>query len=80
MGGWPAWPPGAYAQAIGLKLSLLLLLPACAARNRWWLVPAFQRAEPKAAARLRVSIALEGMLVFGILLVTALLTTTTPPR
>jgi putative copper resistance protein D len=80
IGGWPAWPPGAYAQAIGLKLALLLLLLACAATNRWWLVPAFQRADPKAAARLRASIALEGMLVFGILLVTALLTTTTPPR
>ncbi len=80
MGGWPAWPPGAYAQAIGLKLALLLGLLACAASNRWWLVPAFQRAEPGAAARLRASIAIEGLLVLCILLVTALLTTTTPPR
>jgi putative copper resistance protein D len=80
IGGWPAWPPGAYAQALLLKLTLLLLLLACAARNRWWLVPAFQRAEPGAAARLRASIALEGWLVLGILLVTALLTTTTAPR
>ena len=80
LGGWPAWPPGAYAQALGLKLGLLLLLLACAAANRWWLVPAFQRARPGAGRRLRASIALEALLVLGILFVTALLTTTLPPR
>lgn len=80
MGGWPDWPPGPYAQAIAIKLALLSLLLACAACNRWWLVPAFERAEPGAAMRLRASIALEGLLVLCILLVTALLTSTTPPR
>lgn len=79
MGGWPAWPPSAYAQAILLKLGLLLLLLGCAALNRWWLVPAYQRSASRAGPRLRASIAFELLLVVCVLFVTALLTTAIAP-
>lgn len=59
-----------------LIVALLLLL---AASNKWRLVPAFERGEPRASQRLRRSIALEIGLVGLVLLVTAVLTTVSSP-
>jgi copper resistance protein D len=69
-----------YGQTLLIKIALVLLLLALAALNKWRLVPAFERGEPNADRRLRRSIRGEGLLVLLILLVTALMTTTTSPN
>jgi len=77
-----AWAPllhSAYGQLLLLKLALLGLLLGLAGLNRWLLVPAFVARKPLASQRLRASIACEGLLVALILLLTAVLTTTTSP-
>lgn len=70
----------AYGLGLLSKVGLVCLLLALAAGNKWRLVPALAADRPGAAAALRRAIAVEGMAVAAILLVTAALTTvTTPP-
>ncbi|UYG03057.1 CopD family protein [Halomonas sp. LR3S48] len=68
-----------YGQALAVKLTLVLLLLLLGAANRWWLVPAVARGEPKAPGRLSRSIVLEAILMLLIVLVAALLLTTASP-
>ncbi len=68
-----------YGQFLIGKVLIVGLLLLLAAANKWRLVPAFERGEPLAPPRLRRSIALEGVLVAGILLLTAVLTTVSSP-
>ncbi|MGM0672069.1 copper resistance D family protein [Thioalkalivibrio sp.] len=68
-----------YGQLLIGKVLIVGLLLLLAATNKWRLVPAFERGEPRAPGRLRRSIALEGTLVAAILLVTAVLTTVSSP-
>ena len=70
----------AHGQTLLIKIALVLLLLGLAALNKWRLVPAFERGERSANRRLRRSILGEGLLVLLILLVTALMTTTTSPN
>ena len=68
-----------YGQVLVVKLLLVATLLAVAAWNKWRLVPAFERGDATARARLRRSIRIEMLLVLAILLVTALMTTTSSP-
>jgi putative copper resistance protein D len=68
-----------YGQVLFVKLLLVAALLAVAAWNKWRLVPAFERGDATARARLRRSIRGEMLLVLAILLATALLTTTASP-
>ena len=68
-----------YGQFLLGKLLILALLLLLAAANKWRLVPALERGEPRAAQRLRRSIALEIGLVGLILLITAVLTAASSP-
>jgi len=68
-----------YGQVLFVKLLLVATLLAVAAWNKWRLVPAFERGDATARARLRRSIRIEMLLVLAILLVTALMTTTSSP-
>lgn len=68
-----------YGQLLSLKLLLVGILLGFAAWNKWRLVPAFERGDAAARARLRRSIRGEMLLVLAILLATALLTTTSSP-
>ena len=58
-----------------LVMGLLLL----GAANRWWLVPAVARGKPEATLQLRCSIAVEASLMVMIVLVAAVLLTTSSP-
>lgn len=69
----------AYGQTLLAKLLLVMALLGFAAWNKWRLVPALARNEAGAWVRLRRSIGLEMVLVAGVLLVTALLTTAMSP-
>ncbi|MBS3800021.1 MAG: CopD family protein [Thioalkalivibrio sp.] len=69
-----------YGQFLIGKILIVALLLLLAAANKWRLVPAFERGEATAPRRLRRSIALEMVLVGGILLVTAVLTSVTSPN
>ncbi|WP_045476886.1 CopD family protein [Serpentinimonas barnesii] len=77
--GWAPLLHSAYGQVLLLKLAVLGLLLGLAGLNRWLLVPAFVARKPLASQRLRASIGCEGLLVGLILLLTAVLTTTTSP-
>jgi len=68
-----------YGQGLSVKLLLVAALLAVAAWNKLLLVPAFERGDTTARARLRRNIRIEMLLVMAILLVTALLTTTSSP-
>lgn len=68
-----------YGQVLILKLALVSALLGFAALNKWRLVPALERGDQTARARLRWSIRVEMVLVAGVLMATALLTTTSPP-
>jgi copper resistance protein D len=69
----------AYGQLLLGKLALVVALLGLGALNKWRLVPAMAL-HPRAAGRaLRRSIAVEAVLMAGILLLTALLTTVTAP-
>ena len=69
----------AYGQTLLAKLLLVVALLGFAAWNKWRLVPALARNEAGVWVRLRRSIAFERVLVAGVLLVTALLTTAMSP-
>lgn len=68
-----------YGQALILKLTLVLALLGLAALNKWRLVTALERGDQNARMWLRWSIRVETVLVLGILLATALLTTAASP-
>lgn len=68
-----------YGQILLVKIALVALLLGLAALNKLRLVPAFERSDPRAPARLRRSILAEGLLVVAVLVMTALLTTTNAP-
>jgi copper resistance protein D len=68
-----------YGQLLLVKLMLLASLLGFAAWNKWRLVPAFERGDPRVRQRLRNSIRIEMLLFLLILLVTAALTTMTSP-
>ncbi|WP_018174854.1 MULTISPECIES: copper resistance D family protein [unclassified Thioalkalivibrio] len=68
-----------YGQFLIGKVLIVALLLLLAASNKWRLVPAFERGEPRAPQRLRRSIAMEIGLVGLVLLVTAILTTVSSP-
>lgn len=70
----------AYGQILLAKIALVALLLGLATLNKLHLVPAYERGDPRAPARLRRSILVEGLLVAAVLLVTALLTTTSSPN
>lgn len=69
-----------YGLILLVKLGLVVALIILAAINKLRLSPALARAEPKAAAALRRTIAAEMVLVAAILVATATLGTTPPPR
>ncbi|ACL72292.1 copper resistance D domain-containing protein [Thioalkalivibrio sulfidiphilus HL-EbGr7] len=69
----------AYGQILLAKIALVTLLLGLAALNKLRLVPAYERGDMRAPGRLRRSILLEGLLVSGVFLLTALLTTTSSP-
>lgn len=68
-----------YGRLLLAKLVLVATLLGLAAWNKWRLVPAFERGDRRAQARLRRSIRLEMLLFLSILLATAFLTTTASP-
>ncbi|MFQ3788949.1 CopD family protein [Halomonas sp. A29] len=68
-----------YGQLLSVKLALVALLLLLGAVNRWWLVPAVARGERKAPQWLSCSIVLEAGLMLNIVLVAALLLTTSSP-
>ena len=79
LGGFPALFTTDHGQFLLGKVWIVALLLLLAAANKWRLVPAFERGEPWASRRLRRSIALEGLLIVTVLLVTAVLTTVSSP-
>ncbi len=76
-----------FGKALAAKVVLVGVVLALAGLNRWKLVPAFrQEAEESSAgsgdgswARLRRSVLLEGLLVVGVVVATAVLVDLTPP-
>ena len=70
----------AYGWMLLAKLALVAGLLALATLNKVRLTPLLARGEVGAAGRLRLSIAAEVALVVGILIATAALSTTPPPR
>ena len=64
-----------YGNLLLVKVGIVGVLLALAARNRWRLVPAIGDGKPAAADRLAQSIAWEILAVFGILAATSLMTT-----
>lgn len=80
MGGRPgALLDTAYGQLLSVKLTLVMGLLLLGAANRWWLVPAVVRGKPEATLQLRCSIAVEASLMVMIVLVAAVLLTTSSP-
>ncbi|HSP01282.1 MAG TPA: CopD family protein [Thioalkalivibrio sp.] len=70
----------AYGQILLTKIAVVALLLGLAALNKLRLVPAYERGDPRAPARLRRSILIEGLLVAAVFLTTALLTTASSPN
>lgn len=80
MGGRPgALLDTAYGQLLSVKLTLVAGLLLLGAANRWWLVPAVARGKPEASLQLRCSIAVEASLMTMIVLIAAVLLTTSSP-
>jgi copper transport protein len=69
-----------YGTGLLRKLLLFVLLLMLAAANKWWLTPALERGQPRAAARIGMTIKTELALYLLILLAAMSLTLTTPPR
>ncbi len=68
-----------YGQIVAIKLGLFAGVLAFAAYNRLVITPALARGEAGAAQHLRRSLILEALLILGVLLVTATVTTQTGP-
>jgi len=68
-----------YGQLLAGKIMIVAILLLLAAGNKWRWVPAFERGDVNAPLQLQRSIGLEILLVSVVLLITAILTTTTSP-
>ncbi|MEM6676387.1 MAG: CopD family protein [Pseudomonadota bacterium] len=73
------WPDDPYSTGMLQKLIVVVVLLALALRNRNQSVPAMMAGDASAATTLRRTIALEGLAILLILLITAALTTLTSP-
>ncbi|HRQ64242.1 MAG TPA: CopD family protein [Xanthomonadaceae bacterium] len=80
VGDWTTLVRTAYGQVLLGKVTLVGTLLLLAALNKWRLVPAMARGDPRAGPALRRSIVAEALLMSIILLITAALTTTTSPH
>ena len=69
-----------YGRMVALKILLVSGLLGFAALNKWHLVPGLLEKAPRAAAKLRRSIAVEMLLAGGILVITAAFTTLLGPK
>lgn len=69
--GWPVPVSSRWAVLLAVKLALFALMLGLAAVNRWRIVPALERAEEGAAARLRRSIAMEAAAGLAVICVVA---------
>lgn len=69
-----------YGRMVLVKILLVAALLGLAALNKWRLTPGLLSQAPRAAAKLRRSIAIEMLLATGILLVTAAFTTLLGPK
>lgn len=58
-----------WSLALAIKLALFAAMLSLAALNRWKLVPALSRASPASARRIRMSLAVEALLGFAVLIV-----------
>ena len=71
--GWPMAFEARWFTVLAVKLTLFVLMLGLAAGNRWRIVPALEAGEPGAAARLRVSLAIEFTVGLGVVAAVALL-------
>jgi copper resistance protein D len=71
--GWPMMFEGRWFAVLAVKLVLFALMLGLAAGNRWRIVPALERGDAGAPARLRVSLVLELMAGVGVVGAVALL-------
>jgi putative copper export protein len=75
MPAWTSWM-SAYGSLILVKIAVFIVLMVLAAWNRWHAVPAIAASDSAAAGvRLRRMIAIEYLLIVGVLATTAVLTT-----
>ena len=71
--GWPMMFEARWFSILAVKLALFAAMLALAAGNRWRIVPALERGEPGATARLRRSLVLEFAAGIGVVGAVALL-------
>lgn len=71
--GWPMMFEARWFSILAVKLALFAAMLALAAGNRWRIVPALERGEPDATARLRRSLVLEFAAGIGVVGAVALL-------
>ena len=76
---WPAFLASPYARILALKLGLVALILALAAYNRQRLTPGIQSGSLSASRRLKMSMRIELVIITGIALTTAVLTTSVSP-
>lgn len=65
--GWPMMFEARWFSVLAVKLALFAVMLALAAGNRWRIVPALERGEPGATARLRRSLLLEFAAGLGVI-------------
>lgn len=70
----------AYGQLLIAKLAVFAVLMGLAALNKWRFGPAISRGDPLAAVGFRRSLAAEYVLIFGVLSITAVMTTFFSPE
>ena len=71
--GWPMMFESRWFGILAVKLALFALMLGLAAGNRWRIVPALERGEPGATARLQISLLLEFAVGLGVIGAVALL-------
>nr|WP_276509778.1 copper homeostasis membrane protein CopD [Novosphingobium taihuense] len=71
--GWPMMFEARWFGVLAVKLAFFALMLGLAAGNRWRIVPALERNDPGATARLRISLALEFAVGLGVIGAVALL-------
>jgi putative copper resistance protein D len=69
-----------HGRMLSVKILLVSGLLGCAALNKWHLVPQLLKHAPRAAAKLRRSIAVEILLATAILVITAAFTSLLGPK
>jgi copper resistance protein D len=79
LGAWQALLESAYGQLLIAKIVLVAAILALAALNKLWWVRGLAADRPGAARGLRITLALEAALIAAALLLTATLTSSTPP-